>query len=101
MVQALSASKRRLCANNPPALNTVGLWITQGKGDLSRTQMEGLKFKLCHPCHSDLHYIIATHVTCGNAFLKTGRHSAVTSYLVQQINHMLFSQDVQANVLIL
>lgn len=31
MVQALSASPRRLSANNPSALNAVSLWITWGR----------------------------------------------------------------------
>lgn len=58
--------------------------------------MEGFKFKLRHRFPPErsvtqaLQYIIATH----DAFKKV-RHSAVTSYLLQQINGMLFSQDVQ------
>lgn len=50
MVRALSASTRRLCANNPPALQHCELvdYMREG-GHPPRTQIEGLKFKLRHP----------------------------------------------------
>lgn len=96
MVQARSAPTCRLCANNPPALNAASLWITQGRGgDRPRTQMEGLKFKLCLGFSVTQAYSTQQpHITRCNAF-KKGRRSAVTSYRLQQINNMLFSQDVQ------
>ncbi len=95
--QAFSASVRRLCANNPFALNAVGLRITHRGGDLSRTQMEGLKFKLCYPFLSALSLKLTAHRshTWWVVMPLKGRHSAVISYLLQQINGMLFSQDVQ------
>lgn len=72
--------------------------------DLSRTPMEGLKFKLCHPLPersvTQAYSTSQPHTACSDAF-KKGRHSAVTIYPVQQINSMLFSQDVQGHVLIL
>lgn len=99
MVQALSASPRRLCANNPPALNAVSLWITSGRGDLSRTQMEGLKFKLFAILFLSVLSLRLTvhhsHPWRAAMLLKKGRHRAVTIHPVQQINSMLFSQDVQ------
>lgn len=100
MVSALSASTRRLCANNPPALNAVSLWITSGRGDLSRTRMGGFKVQALPSfpwalCHSGLQCIRAADDMKAAVLLKKGRHDAVTSSPAQQINSMLFSQDVQ------
>lgn len=74
-------------------MDYIGEW-GEGRGDLTRTQMERLKFKLRHPDRSvtQAYCTSLPHMTCCNA-LK--RHSTVTSYLIQQINSMLFSQDVQ------
>lgn len=65
-----------------------------GKGG-ARTQMEGLKFKLCLGFSVTQAYSTQQPLmTRCNAF-KKGRRNAVTSYRLQQINSMLFSQDVQ------
>lgn len=94
MVQARSAPTSVLIILLHSTPRVYGLH-REGGGDGPRTQMEGLKFKLCL-CFSvtQAYSTQQPHMTRCNAF-KKGRRSAVTSYRLQQINNMLFSQDVQ------
>lgn len=84
-------------------------YIRWGGGTFSRTQMEGLRFELCHPLPERSVTQAYSRIAAAHdelwCFLKKkkkkSRQDAITSYPLQQINRMLFSPDVQGKVLIL